>query len=533
MPWLLVEGRAWLSAAAPCPAVVVADRVYTGFRPTRMVEAFLAVGGRVAYAGYEAEALRLARLAGEALGCRPRVHRVEGVVAPGFVDAHLHLAALGFEAGGLDLRGVEDIEELKRLVAEAARRRPRGWIYGRGWDQDSLGTWPTRYDLDEAAPGRPVLLMRVCGHAAVASTEALRLLGLLGEEARASPHVDRGCDGAPTGILFEDEAWRAYREARRSTDPAKIVLEGQERLLRAGVTTAATMGADAHEARGLLGAWRSGALRMRVRVYLDWGLYEALHQAGLVPAGLGDEMLRITGVKLYMDGSLGARTAWLREPYSDDPGNTGRRLLDARGLARRASIAASDGLDVAVHAIGDAAVLEAARGLAAAGVRGRVEHASLAPREAVEALREAGARAVVQPGFIISDYWAHERLGDRVRSLYPFRSMLSAGLVLGFSSDAPVEPPSPLRGVYAAAARPGPIGEATPGERLDVETALHLYTQGSALALGEPRLGCLEPGCHADAVVLSEDPLEAPLDLLPDITVLATMVAGEWAYRKA
>lgn len=514
-----------------CPVVVAAERVYTGFRPTRVAEAFLAVGGRVVYAGYEAEALRLGRGAAEALGCRLRYERLDGVVVPGFVDAHLHLASLGFESRGLDLRGVESIDELKALVARAAGRFG-GWIYGRGWDQERVGTWPTRYDLDEAVADKPVVLMRVCGHAAVVNTEALRRLGLLGGERRRN--VDYGCDGSPTGLLFEEEAWRAYREARHSVDPVRAVQAGQDRLLRAGVTTAATMGADWHEMRGLLEAWRRGVLRVRVRAYLDWGLYEALHGAGFVPAGLGDEMLRVVGVKLFMDGSLGARTAWLREPYSDDPGNRGRRLLAAEELARRASMAARDGLDVAIHAIGDAAVAEAARGLMAAGVRGRVEHASLAPRDVIELLRSAGARVVAQPRFVASDWWAVDRLGEeRARWLYPFRSLLAAGVPLGFSSDAPVEPVEPLEGVYAAVARPGPLGELTAGERLDVETALHLYTRGSAEALGEPWLGCLEPGCAADAVLLSEDPLEAPTEYLPDIAVLASMVAGVWAWRRS
>jgi predicted amidohydrolase YtcJ len=126
-----------------------------------------------------------------------------------------------------------------------------------------------------------------------------------------------------------------------------------------------------------------------------------------------------------------------------------------------------------------------------------------------------------------------EKLGSgRARWLYPFRSMLSAGIPLGFSSDAPVEPVEPLEGVYAAVARPGPVGELSAGERLDVETGMYLYTRGSAELIGEKRLGCLDPGCWADAAVLAEDPLEAPIEYIPDIAVVAVMVSGEWAWRK-
>ncbi len=512
-----------------CPTVVAAERIYTGFKPTRYVEAVATVGGIVVYAGYEAEALRVAKEAGRALGCRPRYYRLDGVGLPGFVDAHLHLASLGFDSEGLDLRDVDDIVELKRLVREAAAKT-RGWIHGRGWDQDRMGAWPTRYDLDEAAPGRPVVLMRVCGHAAVLSTEAMRRLGLLGGPRR--PHVDYGCDGAPTGIVFEEEAWRAYREARRSLDATRLVLRAQELLLSSGVTAAATMGADWHEMRGLLEAWRSGLLRLRVRAYLDWRLFEALDSAGWVPAGLGDDVFRVTGVKLYMDGSLGARTAWLSEPYSDDSSTSGRRLLSAEELAAGARRARGWGLDVAVHAIGDAAIREALRGFTASGCRCRLEHASLLPPGLLEALASAGVRVAAQPGFVLSDYWAPERLGERARWLYRFRSMLETGVMLGFSSDAPVEPPSPLRGVYAAVARPGPVGEVTPGERLDVETALWLYTQGSALVLGETRLGCLEPGCYADIAVLDADPLAEQPEALPDIGVVAAFVGGSAAWSR-
>jgi len=505
-----------LRAADPCPLVLSAERVYTSFRPTRYAEAVVAACGRVVYAGWLEEAVRVARLLGEALGCRPRSSRVEGVIVPGFVDAHLHLASLGFETGGVDLRGVDSLEELADLLRREARRFS-DWVYGRGWDQDRLGGWPTRSLLDDAVPDKPVVLMRVCGHAAAVNTEALRRLGK---------------PAAGDGLLFEEEAWEAYRAARRSLPAARLVLEAQRVLLENGVTAAATMGADAQELRGLVEAWRSGALRLRVRVYLDRVLLHALHDAGVAPGGLGDELLRVVGVKLFVDGSLGARTARLREPYSDDPGNRGRLLLDAAGVAREARLAKSLGLDVAVHAIGDEAVLEAVRGLQAAGARGRVEHASLTPPDVLEALAASGARVASQPRFILSDYWAPERLGERVRWLYAYRSMIARGIALGFSSDAPVEPVNPLEGVYAAVARPGPVGEATRGERLDVETALHLYTAGSAAVLGETRLGCLEPGCAADAAVLAEDPLSVAPEALPDIEFLGAVVAGEWAWRR-
>ena len=521
-------------AACPCPVTVVsAGKVYGSFDPLVTGEAFVSVCGRVIRLGSRGEALegagRLARL----LGCGEPVElEYGGVVVPGFVDAHLHLAALGFESGGLDLRGASSLEELLEAVARAPGMGG-GWVYGRGWDQELMGAWPTRYDLDEAAPGRPVLLMRVCGHVAVASTEALRRLGLLGPRAAAVKGVDLGCDGEPTGLLYEEAAWEAYRAARREAMPAlEAVLRAQELLLGRGVTGVAAMDVGAWELAGLLEAWRRGLLRIRVRAYLSWRLFEQLE--GLAPGlgGLGDETLRIAGVKLYADGSLGAGTAFLREPYSDNPGSRGLRLLGAGELAWRARRIAGAGLDVAVHAIGDAALDEVVRGFGAAGVAGRVEHASLAPPGLVEALAGLGLRVAAQPRFLVSDWWAVERLGaDRARWLYPFRSMLRHGVRLGFSSDAPVEPPDPLEGVEAAATR-GRLRGVSSGEALTVREALHLYTRGSATVIREPRLGCLLPGCYADAAVLSVDPLEAPAESVAGARVEAVLVGGAEAWRR-
>ncbi|KSW12406.1 hypothetical protein CF15_06670 [Pyrodictium occultum] len=511
-----------------CPVVFTAERIYTGFKPTRYVEALALHGGRVVYAGYAAEAARVAREIAGATGCgRPRVMEAGGVALPGFVDAHLHVAGLGAAKYSIDLTDVESMEELLEKVAREAGRFT-GWVLGRGWDQERLGGWPTRYELDEAVGDKPVVLLRVCGHAAALNTRAMKLLGLLDSD---SPLVDRGCDGKPTGIVFEELAAKAYREAVRSIDPVQLVLEGASEALRNGVTMAGAMDVDAHGFQGLVLAWRLGLLAIRLRVYLSSELFTQLDRVGAVPA-LGDEMLRVAGVKAYMDGSLGARTAWLREPYSDDPGARGRRLLSAGELARLAERARRWGLDLAVHAIGDAAVEEALRGMAAAGCRCRIEHASLAPPDLIERMASLGVRAAVQPRFLASDYWAAERLGPRrARWLYPFRSMLSAGVALGFSSDAPVEPVNPLEGVHAAVTR-GSLAEYSREEALDVETALHLYTAGSAMVLGETRAGCLEPGCYADIAVLDRDPLEVDVEELPGLRVEETLVAGELAWSR-
>ncbi len=512
-----------------CPRVIVADKVYTGFKPTRMVEALVACCGRVVYAGSEPEAWRAARSLGEALACRPLEYRLDGVAVPGFVDAHLHLGSLGWESRGLDLRGAESLEELLEAVRRAHRRLPSGeWLTGRGWDQERLGAWPTRYDLDEAAPGRPVLLVRVCGHAAVASSEALRRLGIDPEapvprEKRGL--IDAGCDGKPTGLLFEEEAWRAVRAAREASSPAEAVREAERILHRYGVTSAATMAATAWELRGIAEA----RPRLRLAVYVEESLLPLLDRLGLRAGAAVAPSAWIAGVKVFMDGSLGARTAYLEEPYSDDPHSRGRLLRDWKQLATTAAAARRLGLDVAAHAIGDAAIREALRGFEAAGCSCRIEHASLAPRSLVEWMARLNTRAAVQPLFLESDTWAEARLGSRAASLYPFRTMLLSGVLIGFSSDAPVEEPNPLKAVYAAYTR-GALAHLTRSEAIDVETGLMLHTRAAALVAGIPGAGCLEEGCTPDIAVLDRDPLEEPPEALPDTRVKATIVDGEPAH---
>jgi predicted amidohydrolase YtcJ len=513
-----------------CPVLVKASKIYVSFKPTRIVEALVACGGKVVYAGRYDDAKRIAYSLAEAYACgKPRVMDYEGfTIVPGFVDAHMHLRGLGVKIYGIDLSDVGSIEEFKAKLAREASRFS-SWIIGRGWDQERMGAWPTRFDVDEAVGDRPAVLMRVCGHAAVLSTAAMRLLGLL--EDRENPEIDRGCNGEPTGIVYESTAAKAYEEAVKNLDQLKLVLEASRHVLANGITMVGNMDVGAEEFTSLVRAWNAGLLRLRVRVYLSRRLYEAMLKMGFTPF-FGDEMLRVKGVKMYMDGSLGARTAWLREPYSD-AGGTGSPQASWRDVARLASAISQAGGDLAVHAIGDAALEEVLKGFEAAGCRCRVEHASLAPPDLIEKMSRLGVRAAVQPRFLVSDFWAVDRLGRRrVRWLYPFKTMLVSGVSIGFSSDAPVEPVNPLEGVRAAVTR-GSLAEYTKDERLDIETALYLYTRGSAAVLGERWAGCLEPGCYADMTVLSADPLEVDVESLPSqVRFEATLVGGELVWSR-
>ena len=256
--------------------------------------------------------------------------------------------------------------------------------------------------------------------------------------------------------------------------------------------------------------------------------------------GFGDELVRIMGVKIIADGSLGARTAWLSKPYSDDPGNNGYPNIGLDGLKRLVAKAHGAGLQVAIHSIGDRAldmVLEAYRSLVGvSAMRHRVEHASLTRDDQLVEIKRLGLAVSIQPRFAVSDWWAGERLGtNRVKLLYRFKTMAEIGIPLGISTDSPVEPLNPWETVYAAISERKPSSAAAQkpilGEALTIVDTLYYYTLGSAYIMHEERsLGTLEEGKLADFVVIDRDPLETPVEEITGIKVLETYVGGEKVY---
>jgi predicted amidohydrolase YtcJ len=398
------------------------------------------------------------------------------IVVPGLRDAHTHLLSTALSRRTLDLRGVSSVEELKEAVRKAALEiGPGGWVVGRGWDQDKMveRRYPTRHDLDEAAPENPVLLVRVCGHAAVANTRALEKLGLLSGE----PEELRGMvvreDGEPTGLLVEDAvSWAMEKIPRPGRATLKELLRKViAEYLRYGVTAVHSMSVDLEELLLVRELELEGELKLRYEAYVKPELL------GSIP-----EELRhlVRGVKAFADGSFGARTAALRERYSDFPGS-GTLLMRAEEIAELARVASSQGLELAVHAIGDRAVEEVLR--AAEMLHGwiRVEHASLTPPDLLELFSQLRPAVAVQPHFILSDTWIVERLGERTRWVYAFKSLARTGSTLMGSSDSPVEPLNPWLGVYAAVHRGEPeglpIAGYTGGEKLSLREAVGLYAQ--------------------------------------------------------
>ncbi|MEM3303459.1 MAG: amidohydrolase [Thermoproteus sp.] len=439
------------------------------------------------------------------------------VLMPGFIDAHMHLDELGLLLNSLDLRGVRSIDEFRARLKEYAERHD-GPIFGHGWDHEAMGRWPTRRDIDDIVGDRPVFLSRVDSHAAVVNTYMLKEL----EGLRWRPEVFlTGPSGEPLGVIKE-EAFEAYRAKFLSLIPRgqkrKSLIAAIDYARNLGVTSVGFMSCSLESLYLLKELRDEGLLKIRVFVYLDKESFvKFLDSGGKFD---GDEWLKVKGVKLFVDGSLGSRTALLSEPYADDPGNFGVQVASAEELRRIAEMASERGYQVAIHAIGDKAVDVAIGALK--GLRGlhRIEHCSVVRDDQLPALK--GVACVVQPHFVITDFWVVNRVGvGRARFVYRFRDLINSGVSVAFSTDSPVEPLNPWRTVYAAVTRGlnegVELARYTTDQVLTVEEALHLYTKAPAEIMGEEKLGALSPGNKADAIILDRDPLMVSPSQLVDI----------------
>lgn len=447
-----------------------------------------------------------------------RVIDLEGAcVIPGIVDSHTHICTVGTVLqGGVDLFGARTRGEALRRIREHAERRPPGeWIYARGWDESLWdGGYLTRSELDGVSERYSIVAVRVCGHLCTLNTPALDSL--------RSRIAARSMD-AQDGILTEDAVALAVERAlpHRGDDPASAILIGQEHALRLGVTAVH----DVVRWRGLqtyLDLWRGGRLRLRTYLLVEPPAARSLARLG-ISTGYGDLWLRIGGVKLFADGSIGARTAALAHPYSGER-RRGRCLLPERRLKSAGGAFARSGFQVCVHAIGDRAVSGSVRALASippVNVPHRLEHAEMPVAEDIDIAAEHGICLSMQPNFVWN--WGlpggmyESRLGERYARMNPFRSVVESGCLLTFGSDC--MPLDPMYGLRSAVDAP------FPSQRLSVSEALHAYTLAGRLTSGEVGHP-IQEGAPADLTVLSHDPLK---DLRRAEPVM-TIVAGEVSW---
>ncbi|MEL7728977.1 amidohydrolase family protein [Citromicrobium bathyomarinum] len=473
------------------------------------------------------------------------------IIVPGMIDAHLHVMGLGFGALTIDLSETGSLDEALALIAQFARENPgRPWILGRGWNQEKwgLGRFPTAQELDRAVSDRPVALERVDGHATWANSLALEAAGVTAEtESPAGGRIERGADGVPSGV-FVDAASSLIDKVvpePRPLDRDVALQEAQRLLLSQGITAAADMGTTLADWQTFRRAGDTNQLRIRIMAYAAGiDAMEIIGGTGPTP-WLYEDRLRLNGVKLYLDGALGSRGAWLKAPYSDDPGNSGLPLLSEAQLRNLMSRAAMENYQVAVHAIGDAANAEALSAIEelSESYRGdrrwRVEHAQIVSPEDIRRFGEHGIIASVQPVHQTSDrLMAEARLGPaRLEGTYAWDALEEAGARLALGSDAPVESPNPFIGMAVAMTRVDgdgmPPGGWMPQERLSRMDAWRGFTSDAAFAgFAEGRFGRLVKGERADFIVIDRDISRARPEAIRETQVLETWVGGKQVYRR-
>ena len=493
------------------------------------VRALLVRGGRVAAAGTEAE-VRHAALPGA------RTLHLDGYVTPGITDAHVHLTTWALGRRRVDLNAARTLDEGVAAVAAAAAAG-EGWVRGLGWDRHRWGALPTREPLDRVCPDRPAFLLSHDIHGAWVNSEALRRCGI----DASTPDPEGGeivrdpSSGEPTGVLLEKAVRlvESHLPPDSAQDVAAALDEAQGELHALGITGVHSVEVTGMEDFAAMEA--AGRLRLRVLQAVPLARLEHAIAVG-IRSGFGSEWLRVGGVKMFLDGALGSRTAWMREPY-EGSGDRGIRTLEPDAFRDAVRRAAAAGIASTVHAIGDAAVALAIDVLGStprpAAMPHRIEHVQLCPPDLWARAGASGVVGSMQPVHLMTDIPAAERHWGhpRARGAYAFRPLLDAGMTLAFGSDAPVETLDPRPGLFAAVRRVGWTGEPQGGwwqeNALTAEEALRAYTEGPARAAGLAHSqGRLLPGHDADLAVWDRDPLECQPDELREMRCVGTMVGG-------
>ena len=472
------------------------------------------------------------------------------VLLPGFVDAHGHVMELGFRALELDLSGTRSLAEALDKVREYARANPdKRWIIGGGWNQErwGLGRFPTAAELDGTVGDRPVWLARADGHAGWANTAAMRAAGVTARTVSPPGGRIETAGGQPSGVFVDAAQGLVTAKLPQPTgkDRDAAFLKAQEILLSSGVTATADMGTTLDDWQTFRRIGDLNGLRVRIMSY-GAGVDDTVRIGGTGPTPwLYGDRLKLVGVKLYSDGALGSRGAWLKQPYADAPRETGLGFMSddvIRNLMVRASM---DGYQVAVHAIGDRANAQALSAIEEVADtfngdrRWRIEHAQIVDPADLPRFGRHGVIASMQPVHQTSDrVMAEARLGPaRLPGAYAWASMLRNGARLAFGSDYPVERPDPFAGWAAAFTREDaegqPFGGWRPEERVTREEAWRGFTSDGAYAgFAEAKFGRLGVGQKADFIIVDRDPmLAAPRDLRAT-QVLETWIDGRRVFRK-
>jgi predicted amidohydrolase YtcJ len=473
-------------------------------------------------------------------------------ILPGFIDSHVHVRELGMDKIKADLVGVKTVQDIvARLRTHAPAPVSGRWIIGQGWDEGYFASfgYPDRALLDAAFPDNPVHLESLHGFGGFYNGAALEIAGI--DVDTPAPEVGdilRRPNGEPTGVMLTlaQDLVNRHIPPPDATRVQKAIKSGLMEMAAAGVTSVHEAGMSGDDVAAFKVLRAQNELPIRVYGMLD-GNDEELMSTWFESGPLDDveDFLDIRGIKVFYDGSLGSRTALMKDPYSDKPDSARptERIspADVKSLADRA---VQNGFQMAVHAIGDEgndrtlSIFETA--LEAAPTwdhRWRIEHAQVVLPDFYNRMSELGAIASMQSSHAVGDSaWAEDRVGEnRIKNAYAWQRILGAGGHLMINSDLPGEPWTPAQTLYFAVTRKHLDNAEKPGwyedQALSVDQALAAMTPASAYgAFQDDMLGSLEPGKWADFVVLDRDPRTIPADDLKNIKLMSTWVAGKQVF---
>ena len=540
-----------ITPTSSADTLVVSGTIYTADDANTQVEAVVIEDGRFTFVGDLATAQSKA---GEdhrhiALGA--------ATAYPGFIESHGHLSSLGEAITNLDLNGVDSYQTIVGMVADAAAKASPGQVIkGRGWHQSkwskepsvTVDGFPTHRSLSEVSPNNPVFLGHANGHTALVNQAAMDALNLTYN----TPTPDGGVivkdgKGDPTGILHENAVDLAYPLIALSTDSAKTaILAAQDHAFRWGITNFHDAGAGSTDIEAQRALDASGDLKLRVYTMVS-AQDEALTDYWLARPPMianDDSRLTIRSFKAVMDGALGSRTAWLHQPYTDDPGTSGVQTFDENRLVDIMNRSNAHGWQINTHAIGDKAntvVLDAIdeASLTERDHRSRIEHSQHLVPSDIERFSKLGVIASIQAIHMSSDRpWAVDRLGkERIESgAYVWRDLLNAGVHIANGTDVPVEPINPIANFYASVARKTLKGLPDEGYEIGQKLSRHETLKSMTLwnayaAFEEAEVGSISVGKRADMTVTDQNLMTVDETKILATKPVMTIVGGEIVYQ--
>jgi predicted amidohydrolase YtcJ len=518
--------------------IVKNAKIYTADKNFRYAEAFAVSKGRFVLVGTNASVL-------EKFSSEKVINAGGKPIYPGFIDAHCHFYGYALSLQQVDLTGTRSFEEVLTLLQEKSGEIPGEWLVGRGWDHNKWPDkkFPDRSLLDKQFPGRPVVLIRIDGHVVLANGEAMKRAGIGPENSFLRGEVEVK-NGTLTGILSENAADRMRNEipVPDKNILSELLQKAQENCFAVGLTGVSDAGLEYDQVQTIDSLQKTGVLKMHVygmlapsekniENFVNKGIYKTSD-------------LTIRSVKIYSDGNLGSRTALLKRPYSDDPGNTGILANSIDSLIKICQIAFIHGYQVNTHAIGDSAIkivldtyskfLKGENDL-----RWRIEHSQVVDPDDIPLFRKYCIIPSIQSTHATSDmYRAGERLGNqRIKWAYAYKDLLEQNGWLPNGTDFPIESINPVQTFYAACARKDSKGFPESGfqkeNSLTREEALRSVTIWAAKAnFDENEMGSIEPGKRADFVVLEKDIMTIDEREIPGVQVSKLFKSGILAYEK-